>query len=149
MGSHDIYIAHRDVIERALVFVCRRHRLPPVDAEDFSSTCRLHLMDDDYAVIRAYQGRSSLQQDLVTVVTHFFQDWRNARWENGAPQRKPNGGAARRAAGDDAPPGRFDARSAYKTLRTNFNLAESRQAVEALAAVSPIGPGGRSCRRKL
>lgn len=142
MGSHDIYIAHRDVIERALVFVCRRHRLPPVDAEDFSSTCRLHLMDDDYAVIRAYQGRSSLQTYLVTVVTHFFQDWRNARWGKWRPsaEAKRLGPLAVRLETMLLRDG-LTLDQAYETLRTNFNLAESRQAVEALAARFPHRTG--------
>ena len=59
-ASHEIYLANADLIERALASVCRRHGVHGADAEDFSSTARLHLIEDDYAVIRRFQERSSL-----------------------------------------------------------------------------------------
>ena len=142
MGSHHTYLAHRDVIERALAFVCRRHGMTAVDAEDFSSTCRLHLMDDDYAVIRAYQGRSSLQTYLVSVITHFFQDWRNARWGKWRPSAE-----AKRLGAVAVQLERMLVRDgltldeAHETLRTNLGIDESRQALEDLAGRFPHRTG--------
>jgi len=85
VAAHDLYLSHRDVIERALASVCRRHHLAVPDAEDFSSSFHVHLMEDDCAILKKFQGRSSIQTYLVTVISHFFQDWRNARWGKWRP----------------------------------------------------------------
>ena len=85
MNAHEVFVAHQDFIERALKVVCARQRLPAPDAEDFCSTFRLRLMEGDYAILRKFQGRSSVQTYLVSVVMHSFQDWRNARWGKWRP----------------------------------------------------------------
>lgn len=85
MGPHDVYLANQALIERALVLVCRRQQLSRVDADDYCSAFRLHLMEDGYAAIRAFRGRSSLQTFLLVVMTRFYQDWRNARWGKWRP----------------------------------------------------------------
>ena len=40
---------------------------------------------DDYSILRKFKGRSSLRTDLITVVTHLYQDWRNGRWGKWRP----------------------------------------------------------------
>ena len=85
MNAHDVFVAHHDFIERALKVVCARQRLSAPDAEDFCSAFRVRLMEDDCAVFRKFQGRSSVQTYLVSVVMHSFQDWRNARWGKWRP----------------------------------------------------------------
>ena len=71
VSAQDPYLAHQDLIERALTFVCNRHRLRREDAEDFSSAFRLHLMEDDYRIIRLFRGASSMQTYLGTEVTGY------------------------------------------------------------------------------
>jgi len=73
------------VIERALASVCRRHHLVAQDAEELASSFYVHLLEDDCAILRKFQGRSSIQTYLITVISHFFQDWRNARWGKWRP----------------------------------------------------------------
>jgi RNA polymerase sigma factor for flagellar operon FliA len=85
VNAHEVFVAHQDFIERALRVVCARQRLLGPDAEDFCSTFRLRLIEDDCAILGKFQGRSSVQTYLVSVVTHFFQDWRNARWGKWRP----------------------------------------------------------------
>jgi len=85
VNAHEVFAAHRDFIERALKVVCARQHLPAPDAEDFCSAFRVRLMEDDCAVFTKFQGRSSVQTYLVSVVMHFFQDWRNARWGKWRP----------------------------------------------------------------
>src|SRR5260221_1849916 len=60
VGSEQLYLSKLDVIERAIGAVCRRHCLFGADGEDFASTVRIHLIENDYGVLRAYQERSSL-----------------------------------------------------------------------------------------
>src|SRR5688572_7302088 len=138
-ASHEIYLANADLIERTLAWTCRRHSLFGADAEDFSSTARLHLIEDDYAVLRRFQERSSLSSYLIVVISRQFQDWRNARWGKWRPSAE-----AKRL-------GEFAVRletllvrdglsldEAYEVLRTRYQVTQSRAELEALAARFPI-----------
>lgn len=137
-ASHEIYLAHADLIERALATVCRRHSLYGADAEDFSSTARLHLIEDDYAVIRQFQGRSSLPSYLIVVITRQFQDWRNARWGKWRPSAEARrlGDVAVRLETLTVRDG-LSLDEARELLRARHQVNESRAALEALAARFP------------
>ncbi len=137
-SAHDVYLANQELIERAIQFTCRRHHIYAADAQDFTSVARLHLLDDDCAVIRAFKGRSSLQTYLITVLTRCFLDWRNGRWGKWRPSvvAKRMGPLAVRLETMLSRDGlRLD--DAYETLRTNFAVTESRDALAAMAAQFP------------
>lgn len=137
-ATHEVYLANADLIERALAAVCRRHHLFGADAEDFSSTARLHLINNDYAVLRQFQGRSSLPSFLVVVITRQFQDWRNARWGKWRPsaEAKRLGDLAVRLETLTARDG-LTLDEAHELLRLHHHITESRAALEALAARFP------------
>ena len=138
MGAHDSYLQNRALIERGLTLVCRRHRLSSVDADDFCSAFRLRLMEDDYAVIRAYQGRSSLQTYLVTVIAHFFQDWRNAQWGKWRPSTEARRlGALAVHLETLTVRDRLTLDEAYEVLKSKHGATESRLDVERLASRLP------------
>lgn len=71
-----------DVIERAIAQVCRHVRLHGPEAEDFASIARLALLEDDCAILRKYEGRSSLASYLCVVVKRLFigQKRATSRW---------------------------------------------------------------------
>jgi RNA polymerase sigma factor (sigma-70 family) len=46
------------------------------DAEDFASTVRVYLLDNDCAVLRRYEGRSSLAGYLTVVISRLLSDER-------------------------------------------------------------------------
>ena len=83
--ADNLFFTHQSRIEQAIRHVCRRQRLPPEDAEDFASDARIHFMENDFAALRGFRGDSSIATYLRTVVTHFGQDWRNARWGKWRP----------------------------------------------------------------
>ena len=83
--TEDLFFNHQSRIEQAIRLVCRRHRLPAEDAEDFASDARIHFMENDFAALRGFRGHSSISTYILTVVTHFGQDWRNARWGKWRP----------------------------------------------------------------
>lgn len=138
MSPHDLYLAHRDVIERALTSVCRRHRLDAAEAEDFCSNFRLRLLEDDCAVIRKFQGRSSIQTYLISVVVHALQDWRNARWGKWRPSTE-----ARRLGPlaihleELLVRERLTLDTAHEWLKAHRGITETRTQLEALAARFP------------
>jgi RNA polymerase sigma factor for flagellar operon FliA len=138
LASHEIYLAHADLIERTLSTVCRRHSLYGADAEDFSSTARLHLIEDDYAVLRRFQERSSLTSYLIVVITRQFQDWRNARWGKWRPsaEAKRLGDVAVRLETLTARDG-LSLDEAHELMRTHHRITESRDALESMAARFP------------
>jgi RNA polymerase sigma factor (sigma-70 family) len=142
VAETDLYLQHRDVIERGIAFVCRRHHLSRQDAEDFASTVRLRLIDADSAVLRAFCGRSSMQTYLVTVVTHQFQDWRNAqrgKWRPSAEALRmgPLGVLLETRLVRD----RLSMDEAVEMLRTQNGVTEPRPALEAMAGRFPSRPG--------
>lgn len=46
---------------------------------------RVWLLDNDYAVIRKFEGRSELSTYLTTVITHFYSQWRVRKWGKWRP----------------------------------------------------------------
>lgn len=66
----------RDLLRRQ----CARHRLSREDGEDFSSYAMLRILEDDYAVLRRFAGRSTLRTYLTTVTCRLLLDYRNQQW---------------------------------------------------------------------
>lgn len=81
----DLYSAHSETIEAALAQVGRMHRLSSDAHDEFCSWARIRLLDRDQAILRKFQGRSSLRTFLITVVGRLYLDWRNAEWGKWRP----------------------------------------------------------------
>jgi len=47
--------------------IARRHRLPADEADELGSSVRLKLVENDYEVLRKFEGRSQLRTYLITV----------------------------------------------------------------------------------
>lgn len=62
------------LIEGIVARVCRRARIYGADADDFAATVKLKLIEDDYAVLRRFEGRSSLATYLRIVVERWLAD---------------------------------------------------------------------------
>src|SRR5260221_3979828 len=65
---NDLLTANLPLIERAVAFACRRYRLDPDDAEEFRSTVHLKLLENDGAVLHAYEARSRFATFINVVV---------------------------------------------------------------------------------
>jgi RNA polymerase sigma factor for flagellar operon FliA len=138
----DPYLENQQAIDRAIGFVCRRHHLPHEDAREFSQDVSAHLLEDDRAVLRAFDRRSSVQTFLIAVVIHLYQDWRNAKWGKWRPS------AEARRTGEVAVlletclvRDKLAMDQAVETLRTNHGVTESREVLEQMAARFPSRPG--------
>ncbi len=142
MAPVDPYLEHRQAIERAIGFVCRRHHLSREDAQEFGQDVATHLIDDDRAALRAFNGRSSIQTFLIAVVLHQYQDWRNSKWGKWRPS------AEARRTGEVAVQletclvrDKLTMDQAVETLRTKYGITESRDALDRMAARFPNRPG--------
>lgn len=67
-------------IEKMAARVCRGHRLHREDVEDFVGHMRCKILEDDCAVVRKFQGRSSLGHYFAVVTSKAYKDWQNQRW---------------------------------------------------------------------
>lgn len=72
--------ANLRLIERAIAFTCREFRFGPDDAEELESIVKLHLVDKDFAVLRAWEERCSLITYIGVVVQRLALDYRNRVW---------------------------------------------------------------------
>jgi DNA-directed RNA polymerase specialized sigma24 family protein len=67
------------LIDRVIAGVCRRAGVFGADAEDFASAVKLALIENDYAVLRPFAGRSSLSTFLTIIIQRFLIDERTKR----------------------------------------------------------------------
>jgi len=91
MHPQDLLRAHLALIDTIIDRVCRRSRLLGADAEDFKSTVKVALIDDDYALLRNAAQRSSLPAYLTVVVQRMAVDERIrafGRWQTSAAARR-------------------------------------------------------------
>jgi RNA polymerase sigma factor (sigma-70 family) len=80
MDPAEAFQSNLALIERAIGRVVRRARLSDADAEDFASAVRLHLIEDDYAVLRGFEGRCSLETYITIVAQRFLANERIRAW---------------------------------------------------------------------
>src|SRR5688572_25885175 len=85
MNPEDTYLQHLRTIERIAAHIARRYRLEASEAEEFVQEVRVRLLDDDYAIIRKFEGRSSFSTYLTTVILRLFQQWRVEQWGKWRP----------------------------------------------------------------
>jgi len=91
MSPETLFRSNLALIDRVIDGVCRRARLRDADAEDFASTVRLTLIENDYAILRRWEGRSSLATYLAVVARRILADQRvrdYGRWHASAEARR-------------------------------------------------------------
>jgi RNA polymerase sigma factor (sigma-70 family) len=87
MEPRDILAANLSLVDRIVDGVSRRARLSGADADDLRGTVHLSLVENDYAILRRYEGRASLVTYLTIVVERLLSDWRTherGRWHASA-----------------------------------------------------------------
>jgi RNA polymerase sigma factor (sigma-70 family) len=87
MSLKELFEANLGTIDRVTGIVCRRAGLFGADAEDFASEVKLALIDNDYAILAKYEGRSSLDTFLTVVISRLLADARTrekGRWHASA-----------------------------------------------------------------
>ena len=80
MDARALLEANLELIESVIRFTARRQRLDESDVEEFASVVKLRLVEDDYAVIRKFQGRSEFATYLNIVVGNMLRDYRIHHW---------------------------------------------------------------------
>ena len=91
MHPRELLEANLSLVERVIARVCMKARLNGADAEDFASTAHLHLIENDYAVLRQHDPSSSLAGYLAVVLQRLLCDERNrtlGRWRSSAEAKR-------------------------------------------------------------
>jgi len=76
MKSRELFESSLSTIDSVIAAVCRRARLRGADAEDFASSVRVRLLENDCAILHRYEGRSSLAGYLTVVISRMLSDER-------------------------------------------------------------------------
>lgn len=126
------------MIERAVAFACRRYGLRPEDAEEFEAIVKLKLVENDYAILRSYEGRCSFATFIGIVVQRMAIDFRIHEWGKWHASAE-----AKRLGPIAVGLERLLHREGRTIDEASAILGESRETLEALAARLPPRPPRR------
>lgn len=90
-AAAQLFLDSQALIERTLDVVCRSCRFSVEDAEEFRGNAQIHLIKDDYRILRSYEGRASLAGYLRAVLLRYALDYRNetlGKWRPSAVAKK-------------------------------------------------------------
>jgi RNA polymerase sigma factor (sigma-70 family) len=134
-----LFLSRLADIERVISFVSARHHLPGVEADDFESHVKLKLIEDDYDILRRFEGRSSLRTYLTIVIQRLFLDYRTRAWGRWRPSAEATRAGAvavllERLTNRDG----HGFEEACELMETNHQVTVSRPALEAIAGRLPV-----------
>jgi len=138
MTREQLFLSELALIERVIAWVCARRCLRGADGEDFSSTVKLRLIENDYEILGRFEGRSSLKTYLTAVVNRLYLDYQTQRfgkWRPSAEARRLGPVALRLEALLYRDGLTFE--EARGVLQTDFQVAESREALHELSLKVP------------
>lgn len=85
LEAEDLFRENLPLIDKTIGIVCRKSGMRPDQIEDFAQFAKLHMIERDYAVIRAYKERSSFGTFIGAVVMRLLLDHRNREWGKWRP----------------------------------------------------------------
>lgn len=133
-----IFLAHLAHIERAAEHFARKAGFSREEIEDFVSHVKCKLIEDDYSILRKFQGKSSVKTYLTVVIQRMFQDHLNHIWGKWRPSAEaerlgPLAVLLDRLLHRDG----YSLDEAYEILRTNHHIEISLHELAALASKLP------------
>ena len=88
MDYQRLLLDHLDLIAQIVRTTGRRRHLSAAEREDFASYVNLRLIDDDYAILRKFQGRSTLWTYLAMVIQRLSLDFCAEKWGRWRPSAR-------------------------------------------------------------
>lgn len=85
MDYQRLLIDHLDLISQIVRTVGRRRHLSVAEREDFAGFVHLRLIENDYAILRKFQNRSSLWTYLAAVIERLSLDFCTEKWGRWRP----------------------------------------------------------------
>ena len=149
MDYQRLLLDHLDLINQIVRTVGRRRHLSATEREDFASFVHLRLVDDDYAILRKFQNRSTLWTYLAAVIERMSLDFCAEKWGRWRPSAMaerlgPVAVVLERLVNRDS----HTVEEAMEILRTNHDVGvDLRRAAQDLGATAAAGAQHRSRRR--
>jgi RNA polymerase sigma factor for flagellar operon FliA len=132
--GEQLFLEQLTLIERVIAGICSRNHCSASDKEDFASYAKLKIIEDDYGVLRKFQGLSSLKAYLNVVIQHQFLDYRINVWGKWRPSA-----AAKRAGAVGILLEQLMKRDGYsfdeacELLRTRHDVVAAHEELEQIA----------------
>lgn len=128
-----LLLDHLDLIHQIVRSTGRRRHLAADELEDLASFVRFRLVEDDYAILRKFQGRSSLWTYLAAVIERLSLDFCTERWGRWRPSAfaerlGPVAVTLERLVTRD----HHTVEEAMQILRTNHGVSQSDAELQAL-----------------
>lgn len=80
-----LFLTYLPHIKRVATHACRKACFSREETEDFIGDVQCKMIEDDYAVFRKFQGKSTMETYLTVVVRRYFQDHLNHIWGKWRP----------------------------------------------------------------
>jgi RNA polymerase sigma factor (sigma-70 family) len=138
MDPKSLYLQHLASIDRIARSIARRRFLSPDQCDDFVQIVHLRLIEDDYAILGKFEGRSQITTYLTTVIGRLYCEWRTndrGKWRPSAEARRLGDTAItlERMLTRDG----FTRSEAFSTLTTRSGAPASLAELEAIYARLP------------
>lgn len=85
MTAEETFLQNLLLIERICAFVCRLNHANTDETAEFTQEVKLRLLEDDYSIIRKFQGLSTFATYLHTVIRRLFSQYRIELWGKWRP----------------------------------------------------------------
>jgi RNA polymerase sigma factor for flagellar operon FliA len=85
MAAQDLYLEHLRSIEKIAACVARRNHLNSDETAEFVQEVRVRLLENDYAIIRKFEGRSAFTTYLTPVIGRLYHQYRVQQWGKWRP----------------------------------------------------------------
>ena len=85
MDYQRLLLDHLDLVDQIVRTMGRRRHLSATERDDFASFVNLRLVDDNYAILRKFQNRSTLWTYLATVIERLSLDFCAEKWGRWRP----------------------------------------------------------------
>jgi RNA polymerase sigma factor for flagellar operon FliA len=79
------FLEHLDLIDQIVRASGRRRHLAPVEQDDLKGFVRLRLIENNYAILRKFQNRSSFHTYLIAVIERLTLDYCIEQWGRWRP----------------------------------------------------------------
>jgi len=80
-----LLLDHLDLVDQIVRTTGRRRHLSAAERDDFASFVNIRLVDDDYAILRKFQNRSTLWTYLAAVIERMSLDFCAEKWGRWRP----------------------------------------------------------------
>jgi RNA polymerase sigma factor (sigma-70 family) len=91
MTGEEIYLQNIPTIERIAGFVAHKYRLNPDETAEFTQEVLVRLLDDDYAILGKFEGRSAISTYLYVVILRLYHQLRveeRGKWRPSAEAKR-------------------------------------------------------------